>query len=160
MIARHVVAERAFQMFDQGRHARGGFLAIERRTHYPMMLARTVFPSHRVVRVGLAPPIGRVATETWQEEGARVGVQDLRADVVHSLPVRGFSRLGPGHVYGKADEIHSGSRRHTDLGFKRAGRAAQIDEGVARSIEGHGEVARGLGADPEADAVMFPAGDG
>ena len=99
MIAGHVVAELALQMFDQGRHARGGVPAVERGRHHGMVLAGTVLPGHDFIRVGLAPPIGRVAAEARQEEGARVGGEDLGAEVVGGLPVRRLAGRGPGHVY-------------------------------------------------------------
>jgi hypothetical protein len=160
VIAGHVVAEGALQMFDQGRHARGGFPAVERGRNHRMVLAGTVLPGHDFVRVGLVPPIGRVAAEAREEQGARVGGEDLRAEIICGLPVRRLPGRGPGHVYGKADEIHSCSGGHADLGFKGAGRAAQKDEGVAGAVEGDGEVARRFGPRPERDAVALAADDG
>ena len=87
-----------FQVFDQGRHARGGLAAVERGGHYPVMLVGTVLPGHVFIRVGLAPPIGRVGAEARQEQGARVGVEDLGADVVDGLPVRWLTGRGPRRI--------------------------------------------------------------
>ena len=69
-----------FQVLDQGRHARGGIAAIERRGNHRVMLVRTVLPGHDFIRVGLAPPIRRVGAEARQEQGLRVCAKNLRAE--------------------------------------------------------------------------------
>ena len=160
MIARHVFAEFALQMLDQGRYPRGGVVAIERRCHHCMMLLRTVLPGHDFIRVGLAPPVRRIGPESREEERPLIRLEDLRAEAISRRPVRLHTRRRPGHVDREADKVHTHCSRHPDLCFERPGWAPQMHIGITRPIKRHGQVAHRFRPGPEGHAIMLASRDG
>jgi len=160
MVTRHMVAELAFQVFNQGGYAGGCLAAIEGDATTACVLVRTVFPGHDGVPGELAPPVGRVRPKPRQEQGLGVGAKNLLASAVGGAPVRRLSRRGPRHAHRETDEVHANRRSHLNLRFERAGRTAQVSEWITRPIESHRQVPRGFRARPERNAITVAAHDG
>ena len=72
-------------------------------------------------------------------------------------PVRGLPGLGPGQLDRETDEIHTGPRRHPDLGLERTGRPAQMNVRRSRPVERDGQLSLGPGAHPERHPIAVAA---
>ena len=153
MVASYVVAKGLVQVANEGRQHVGRVLAILLGSHGHALGLRAVFPDHDAVRILLLPPLGRLHTDAGQQEHVGIHLDHVAANGVGGCVVGFFSRLGPRHGHGQADEIDARIAGQSHLVFKYARRRSQLDKYGAGPVEGKIHVTFNISPQAKGDSI-------